>query len=164
MKTDSEDDRRGDTLTPEQRSRLMSRVRAKNTTPEKFVRSLLHSRGYRFRLHDKSLPGSPDIVLPKYNTAIFVHGCFWHSHEGCKKATKPKQNAAYWEQKMAENVERDKRKERALLDAGWNVLVVWQCAIETLSPEELAARLDGLLHTARSGTDGRSVTGLPPAQ
>lgn len=161
MESDSQHDKRGDTLTPERRSRLMSRVKAKNTTPERFIRSLLHGRGYRFRLHDKKLPGSPDIVLPKYKTAIFVHGCFWHHHTGCKKATMPKQNADYWQGKMAENVQRDKRKERALLDAGWNVIVVWQCAVDTHNPKELAAELDKLLRRARSRADVRSLTTLP---
>lgn len=152
---DSQDNKRSDTLTPEQRSRLMSRVKGKNTTPEKFVRSLLHRKGYRFRLYRKDLPGSPDIVLPKYRTAVFVHGCFWHRHPGCSKATMPKQNADYWHRKMAENVERDKHKERSLLEAGWNVVVIWQCAIDKHHPEELSAKLDRILQQPRQGCSSK---------
>lgn len=137
-----------DTLTVEQRSRLMSHCRGKNTKPEKVVRSVLHEMGYRFRLHRRDLPGSPDIVLPKYKTAIFVHGCFWHRHSGCKKATMPKDNADYWTRKMAENIERDERKQHALLDLGWNVAVVWQCATEKPSLKMLPARLQQLLGRA----------------
>lgn len=130
-----------DTLTPEQRSRLMSRVKGKNTLPEKLVRSLLHSLGYRFRLHRKDLPGSPDIVLPKYKTAIFVHGCFWHRHQGCSKATMPKSNVDYWHKKFAENVERDMRKESELAKLGWCVLTVWQCEVNSRNIDTLAQRL-----------------------
>jgi len=110
---------------------------------------LLHEMGYRFRVHRKDLPGSPDIVLPKYRTAIFVHGCFWHHHPGCKKATMPKDNAEYWQRKLAENMERDERKRRELADLGWNVVVVWQCAVDTRSLEELATELDRVLQRPR---------------
>jgi len=130
-----------DTLTPDQRSRLMSRVKGKDTKPEKVVRSVLHSLGYRFRLYRKNLPGSPDIVLPKYRTAIFVHGCFWHRHPGCPKATTPKSNLEYWHRKFAENVERDRRKERELARLGWRVMIIWQCESSVRRLDELAERL-----------------------
>ena len=138
---DSEDNKRADTLTPSQRSLLMSRVKGKNTRTEKIVRSLLHSLGYRFRLHREDLPGTPDIVLPKYKTVIFVHGCFWHRHPGCSKATTPKSHLDYWLVKLAENTERDARKEQALSDAGWRVIIVWQCETSSTRLGALAQRL-----------------------
>lgn len=134
-----------DRLTRSQRSRLMSRVKGKNTKPELIVRSLLHRLGYRFRLHRRDLPGSPDIVLPKYRTALFVHGCFWHRHTGCPKATMPKAHAGYWEGKFAENIERDTRKEGQLAQMGWRVLVVWQCESAPGAIPALAERLRQVL-------------------
>lgn len=131
-----------DTLSSEKRSLLMSRVKGKNTKPEKQVRSLLHRMGYRFRLHRKDLPGSPDIVLPKYRAAIFVHGCFWHHHANCKKATLPKQNRDYWVTKMNQNIERDLRKEKELIDSGWKVIVLWQCEIDKNNDRELLEIID----------------------
>ena len=107
----------------------MSRIRGKNTTPERVVRSELHSRGFRFRIHRKDLPGSPDIVLSKYRTVIFVHGCYWHRHEGCKYATTPKSNVEFWLNKFNENTQRDSRNQKALKDLGWKVLIVWECEI-----------------------------------
>ena len=130
-----------DPLTPEQRSRLMSHVKGRDTTPEMVLRRLLHRLGYRFRLHRRDLPGSPDIVLPRYRTAVFVHGCFWHRHPGCAKATTPKANVDYWLPKFAENIERDARKERELAAAGWRVLIVWQCELATGRVDELVDRL-----------------------
>jgi len=112
----------------------MSRIRSKNTNPETQVRSLLHRAGYRFRLHVKNLPGSPDIVLPKYKTAIFVHGCFWHRHNNCSHATMPKTRAAFWESKFNGTVERDKKQGDALRSAGWRVIVVWECELEKAAP------------------------------
>ena len=116
-----------DVLTKEQRSRLMGRVSHFDTPPEIAVRRLLHSLGYRFRLHRKDLPGRPDIVLPRLKKVIFVHGCFWHRHTGCRKATTPKSNADYWQNKFAENVERDRRAIAELLRLGWEPMVVWEC-------------------------------------
>lgn len=139
-----------DRLTPDQRSHLMSRVRGKDTLPEKSVRSLLHSVGYRFRLHTRDLPGSPDIVLPKYRTVIFVHGCFWHRHAGCSKATMPAANREYWKTKFAENLERDARKERELVALGWHVITVWQCETVPKRREALARRLEEDLRARRS--------------
>jgi DNA mismatch endonuclease (patch repair protein) len=116
-----------DIFSPEKRSEIMSRVRSTNTKPEITVRSFLHRLGYRFRLHRQDLPGKPDIVLPKYRLVIFVNGCFWHQHTGCKKATIPKNNRAFWEAKLWRNIERDKLVHKELKDKGWNVLVIWEC-------------------------------------
>lgn len=120
-------------------SRRMKAVRQKNTAPEVTVRRLLFRLGLRFRLHVKRLPGSPDIVLRKYSTAIFVHGCYWHRHLGCKHATMPKTNQDYWLPKFEANVERDARKAEALRALGWRVLTVWEC--ETRDPVTLEVRL-----------------------
>ena len=115
----------------EQRSRNMSAIKSKNTKPEIAVRKLLHSMGYRFRLHRKDLPGSPDIVLPKYKTVIFVHGCFWHRHENCKYATTPKTRPAFWESKFNENIRRDRTNHNNLIKLGWKVLVIWECDLKS---------------------------------
>lgn len=112
------------------RSRMMAGIRGKNTRPELLVRKFLHSKGFRYRLHDNKLLGSPDIVLRKYHLAIFVHGCFWHRHKGCKFATTPSQNRKKWLLKFRQNTERDKRQINQLIDTGWRVLVVWECAFK----------------------------------
>ena len=119
-----------DTLTKDRRSWNMSRIRSKDTIPEMHVRSALHRAGYRFRLHVKDLPGKPDIVLPKYKTVIFVHGCFWHRHSGCPRATMPSSNQEYWQEKFQRNVERDKREQVELKKLGWKVIVVWECSVK----------------------------------
>lgn len=116
-----------DHLTPEKRSWNMSKIRSGNTKPEMLVRSLLHRMGYRFRLHRKDLPGKPDIVLPKYNTVIFVHGCYWHRHKGCKYAYNPKSRIDFWQNKFKSNIKRDKKNRMALEKLGWNVKVIWEC-------------------------------------
>jgi DNA mismatch endonuclease (patch repair protein) len=108
----------------------MSHIRSKDTKPEMAVRSLLHRMGYRFRLHKRELPGCPDIVLPKYNSVIFVHGCFWHLHEGCRDGTVPKTQHEKWKLKLERNVERDKLHYEELQKMGWKVLVVWECEVE----------------------------------
>jgi DNA mismatch endonuclease, patch repair protein len=115
-----------------ERSWNMSRIRSKDTTPEKLVRSLLHQSGYRFRTHYKTLPGKPDIVLPKYRTVIFVHGCFWHRHEGCKYSCTPASHEDYWGPKLIQNVVRDSKNEQGLRYLGWNVIVVWECELKHL--------------------------------
>lgn len=122
----------------------MSRIRSKDTSPEKLVRSFLHRAGYRFRLHVKSLPGSPDIVLPKYRTAIFVHGCFWHRHADCKYAYTPKSNVDFWNKKFQENVSRDVKKKKLLENVGWNVLTIWEC--ETKDESRLTAYIEHLIN------------------
>ena len=114
----------------EQRSRNMSAIKSKNTKPEIKVRKVLHSMGYRFRLHSKDLPGSPDIVLPKYKTVIFVHGCFWHRHENCKYASTPKTRQEFWEAKFRENINRDKLNQENLSSKGWKIIIVWECEIK----------------------------------
>jgi DNA mismatch endonuclease (patch repair protein) len=131
-----------DKITSEERSRVMARVRSRDTTPEKRVRSWLHRKGYRFRLHREDLPGCPDIVLPKYKTAIFVHGCFWHRHEGCKRASMPEAHKDYWLTKFERNVVRDERVQQELRDQGWQVVVVWEC--ETREGSILERRLSFL--------------------
>ena len=114
----------------EQRSRNMSAIKSKNTKPEIAVRKLLHSMGYRFRLHRKDLPGSPDIVLPKYKTVIFVHGCFWHRHQNCKYASTPKTRQEFWNKKFNENINRDKINQENLSSKGWKIIIVWECEIK----------------------------------
>jgi DNA mismatch endonuclease (patch repair protein) len=116
-----------DPFGPAKRSEIMSHIRGKDTDVEKKVRSLLHSLGYRFRLHVDGLPGKPDIVLPKYASIVFVHGCFWHGHNRCKRASIPQTNREFWTQKISGNVQRDRRTTRELHKLGWKVLVVWQC-------------------------------------
>lgn len=116
-----------DTISTAHRSWNMSRIKGRDTGPEVKLRSLLHRDGYRFRLHDRKLPGRPDIVLPKYRTAIFVHGCFWHRHEGCRNATTPSTRPEFWASKFENNVARDRANAERLTDAGWHVIVVWEC-------------------------------------
>lgn len=124
-------------------SRIMKAVGQKDTRPEMITRRSLHALGYRFRLHRRDLPGSPDIVLPKHRTTIFVHGCFWHRHEGCAKATVPKTRRAFWEDKFEANKVRDRKAIVALQDLGWNVQVVWEC--QTRNVCELETSLNRML-------------------
>jgi DNA mismatch endonuclease (patch repair protein) len=132
-----------DRISPERRSLNMRRIRNKDTAPEKVVRSLLHRMGYRFRLHGRKLPGTPDLVLSRYRTVVFVHGCFWHRHPGCKRTFVPSTRREFWEQKFRRNVERDQRNLRELREFGWRAIVVWECEIRNL--DALAARLDAIL-------------------
>lgn len=131
-----------DRLSPERRSWLMSRIGSKNTRPEIAFRSLLHRLGYRFRLHRRDLPGTPDIVLPGWSTVVFVHGCFWHGH-ACKRDRMPKSRMVYWTQKIEANRRRDARKARTLRSLGWRVLTVWEC--ELRDPARLSDRIVRLL-------------------
>ena len=108
----------------------MSAIKSKNTKPEIAVRKMLHALGYRFRLHRKDLPGSPDIVLPKYKTVIFVHGCFWHRHENCKYASTPKTRKEFWESKFKANAKRDKDIQEKIKNIGWQLVVIWECEIK----------------------------------
>ena len=123
----------------EQRSRNMSAIKSKNTKPEIKVRKILHSMGYRFRLHSKDLPGSPDIVLPKYKTVIFVHGCFWHRHENCKYASTPKTRKEFWNKKFTENKKRDSKIQEKIKILDWRSVVIWEC--ETKNIENLRDKL-----------------------
>lgn len=118
-----------DVHTTSVRSKNMSAIRGKNTGPEVFVRKMLHGQGFRFRLNVKDLPGKPDIVLPKYHMVIFVHGCFWHQHFGCKYAVMPKSNGDFWRKKLEGNVARDIKNIASLEALGWNNIVVWECEI-----------------------------------
>lgn len=121
-----------DKFTKEKRSQIMSKVKRENTNLEMIIRQRLHRLGYRFRIHRKDLPGSPDIVLPKYKKVIFVHGCFWHGHEYCPKAKLPKSNIEYWQPKIEENKKRDQRNIEELSKRGWNSLIIWGCQIKKL--------------------------------
>ena len=122
-----------DVFSPEKRSQVMSRIRSKDTKPEKIIRSILHKLGFRFRINRIDLPGKPDIVLPKCKTVIFVHGCFWHQHEDCKYAVMPKSNTNYWKPKLTKNMDRDKLNIKRLNEIGWNVLTIWECQIPTIT-------------------------------
>ena len=126
-----------DVLTPEQRSRCMAAVKGKDTKPEMIVRKYLFSRGLRFRVQVRKLPGTPDIVLPKYKTAIFINGCFWHGHEGCKYFRLPKSNVDFWREKIERNIERDRESMQALLDLRWKVIRVWECELRNKANREV---------------------------
>jgi DNA mismatch endonuclease (patch repair protein) len=134
-----------DTLTPAERSELMSRVRSKDTRPEIVVRRLLHRMGYRYRLHERKLPGRPDLVFPRLRKAVFVHGCFWHQHPNpeCRMTRLPKSRLDYWRAKLERNRRRDGQQQEALLDLGWRFLVVWEC--ETYDLASLAAKIQTFL-------------------
>lgn len=134
------------------RSRLMSHVRGKNTKPELAVRRLLHGLGYRYRLHRRDLPGSPDVVLSSKRAVVFVHGCFWHRHEGCRRTTDPKTRPEFWQAKFDRNVRRDADVQARLEASGWRVVVVWEC--ETARPEILRERLVGALGIPRAPRRG----------
>ncbi|MBZ9991404.1 very short patch repair endonuclease [Mesorhizobium sp. BH1-1-5] len=128
-----------DIVTREQRSRMMSGIRGKNTGPELAVRKAAHALGYRFRLHRKDLSGSPDLVFPARNTVIFVHGCYWHRHEGCRYCYNPKSNVEFWTEKFKNNVARDQRVGQELQQGGWRVVTLWEC--ETADDDGLRKRL-----------------------
>lgn len=128
-------------MTPEQRFKCMSHNRAKNTGPERLLRLSLWSRGFRYRVNDKRLPGRPDIVLPKYRTAIFVHGCFWHGHKDCRYYSVPKSNTDFWVAKVARNQERDQEVWRKLEAKGWFVVIVWECQLKKANLDETVNRV-----------------------
>jgi DNA mismatch endonuclease (patch repair protein) len=132
-----------DRLTPDERSANMGRIKGRDTGPERIVRKALHALGYRFRLNRRDLPGTPDIVLPRLKTAIFVHGCFWHRHEGCKYCYSPKTNADFWNRKFINNLHRDKRAHDDLERMDWKVIVIWEC--ETVDRPGLSSRLSAYL-------------------
>lgn len=119
-----------DVHSKETRSYNMSRIRSKNTKPEIIVRKYLFSNGFRYKLHDKKLPGKPDIVLPKYKTVIFIHGCFWHGHTGCRYFVVPKTRTEWWLNKINNNISNDSRAEAALTEAGWKIITVWECQLK----------------------------------
>ena len=125
-----------DVLTPSQRHLNMSHIRSKNTKPELLVRKWLWQHGIRYRLNVKDIPGKPDIVLRKHRTVIFINGCFWHGHDGCDKFVMPKSNIEFWENKIRTNKERDEKNHRLLREAGWNVIVIWECRLKPALIEE----------------------------
>lgn len=131
-----------DIKTKESRSYNMSRIAGKDTKPEELVRKYLFSKGFRYRKNVRKLPGTPDLVLPKYRTVIFVNGCFWHGHEGCKYFVWPKNNAEFWRQKIETNISRDQRKEAQLRDMGWNVMIVWECELRPPKRQATLERLE----------------------
>ena len=137
-----------DTLTPAERSIRMRSIRAKDTKPEVALRRALHGKGLRFRLHGAKLPGKPDIVLPKHKAVIFVHGCFWHRHEGCKVASTPKSNTDFWIDKFDKNVARDAKNITLLVEQGWRVLVIWECELST--PAKIEASADAVTASLQS--------------
>lgn len=132
-----------DRISQERRSQNMSRIRGRNTKPELLVHKAAHALGYRYRLHHKSLPGSPDLLFPKRKIALFVHGCFWHRHDNCKYCYNPKSNVDFWARKFQTNVTRDERVRKELEALGWRTAVIWQC--ETAEPDSLAGTLKGIL-------------------
>lgn len=132
-----------DRISKQRRSWNMSRIKSRDTVPEKKLRSLLHQMGYRFRVHRKDLPGCPDIVLPKYKKAIFVHGCFWHRHQGCKYAYVPKSRIEFWKNKFRDNIQRDMKSHSELNRMGWDVLTFWECEIKDV--ESIEKRIRKLL-------------------
>lgn len=140
-----------DILTKEMRSWNMSRIKGRNTKPELAVRSFLHKQGFRFRLHPKNLPGCPDIVLPKYRTVIFVHGCFWHRHKGCLNASTPKTRTEFWEAKFKGNIERDKKNKEELSAAGWKVIITWECELK----KDVHATLNKICRKLNGGYRGK---------
>lgn len=160
-----------DVMTSEQRSRCMAAVKGKDTKPEMIVRKYLFSRGLRFRVQVRKLPGTPDIVLPKYNTVIFVNGCFWHGHEGCKYFRLPKSNIEFWEQKIKNNVARDARNETELKALGWRVIRVWECEIKAVKGrEEYLKQLYNCIimpthsYFIKSDTDEPSIAAEPESE
>ncbi|MES2112511.1 MAG: DNA mismatch endonuclease Vsr [Bacteroidota bacterium] len=130
-----------DVHSKETRSYNMSRIRSKDTKPEMLVRRFLHKNGFRYRLHVKTLPGKPDIVLPKYKTVIFIHGCFWHGHEGCRYYVVPKTRTEWWLNKINGNITNDNNAEAVLKDAGWNIITLWECELKKSSLEETLKNL-----------------------
>lgn len=140
-----------DIVDPATRSRMMSGIRGKNTHPELTLRASLHAEGFRFRLHDKRLPGRPDIVLPKWKVAIQVHGCFWHRHEGCRFATIPSTRKEFWQSKFAENIVRDQRNLELLQNAGWRTAIVWECWLRKKNTNALVESLTDWIRSNNAG-------------
>ena len=134
-----------DVLTPKQRSYNMSQIHGKDTKPEEMVRKFLFSQGFRYRKNDARLPGKPDIVLPKYKTVIFVNGCFWHKHEGCRYFVWPKNNAVFWKEKITGNVVRDQENYEKLRNLGWRIITIWECELKPHNRESTLNRVQSEL-------------------
>jgi DNA mismatch endonuclease (patch repair protein) len=132
-----------DIVSPEKRSKMMAGIRGKDTKPEMMVRKSLHARGFRYRLHDRRMPGKPDLVLPKFKAVVFVHGCFWHGHE-CHLFKWPKSRVAFWENKIGTNRVRDQRNRNTLMQSGWRVAEIWECALRKTADDEIVGVIDRL--------------------
>jgi DNA mismatch endonuclease (patch repair protein) len=139
-----------DIVDSETRSRMMAGIKGGNTRPELLVRKFLHSKGFRYRLHDVALPGRPDITLPRYHTVVLVHGCFWHRHTGCPLAYSPRSNEESWRAKFERNVERDKENVRDLVSLGWQVIIIWECGLR----HKKQCKLEWLPQQIKSGKSG----------
>lgn len=135
------------------RSYNMSRIKGSNTKPESIVRKYLFSHGYRYRKNDKRYPGTPDVVLPKYKTVVFVNGCFWHKHDGCRYFVWPQNNAEFWKEKIESNVARDQRDYRLLREAGWRVIVIWECELRKNLVDQTLQKLDGSIRMGFGGQE-----------
>ncbi|WP_447903554.1 very short patch repair endonuclease [Pseudomonas serbica] len=140
-----------DIVSPEHRSKIMSMIKGKNTRPEMVVRSVCHEMGLRYRLHRKDLPGKPDMVFPKYRLCLFVHGCFWHRHPGCKYAYTPKSRLDFWLPKLAKNAERDTDAQQTLRALGWRVAIIWEC--HTKNREQLRTEIRKIFGLSASALD-----------
>ena len=147
-----------DKMTKEQRHRCMSRIKGRDTKPEMLVRRYLHSRGYRYRVNVRKLPGTPDIVLRKYKTAIFINGCFWHGHEGCKYFVMPKSNSQYWQEKIERNKERDIKKRIQLRRLGWHTIIIWECQLKPKNRYTTLQALEQTLNKIFLLNNGAKVT------
>ena len=132
------------------RSRMMAAIGSRNTVPEIMLRRILHARGLRYRVHVRTLPGTPDLVFARFRAVCFVHGCFWHRHSACRYATTPATSQEFWKAKFHEDVERDKRNNRILLDSGWRVAIVWECALRGEAQDDTATQLEQWLHGSDS--------------
>lgn len=148
-----------DIVDKQRRSEIMAGIRGRDTAPEMAVRRIAHRMGLRFRLHRKHLPGRPDLVFPKHRLVVFVHGCFWHQHEGCRQATIPKSRVVFWTEKFAMNVARDARQESALKELGWRVLVIWEC--ETKNEAAVERRLAASVKPRWVGKQAESTWRVP---
>lgn len=138
---------------------MMAGIKGRDTRPEMMVRRYLHACGYRYRLHRRDLPGRPDLVLPRYNCALFVHGCFWHRHDGCFYATSPATRKQFWQDKLEGNVQRDRRQQQALTELGWRVVIVWECGLR-----HCAEYLHEVLPLIETGAAVEEWPALPPRQ
>lgn len=147
-----------DIVTPAVRSRMMSGIRSKDTQPEMLVRRFLHRQGLRYRLHDRKLPGKPDLVFPQHSTVVFIQGCYWHRHAGCKYASTPTSNVEFWQTKFAGNVRRDREAVTNLQKAGWRVILLWECGLRGVEPERELAWLPEAIKKGR-----RRLTEWPAA-
>lgn len=132
-----------DVVSPEKRSQMMAGIRGKNTKPELLIRKGLHARGFRYKLHDRTLPGKPDLCFPKYSAVIFIHGCFWHKHD-CKLFKWPRSNKAFWHEKITGNVKRDKDHYQDLTQRGWRILIVWECALKGKGTPDIVKVIDAV--------------------